>query len=686
MQLRALIWLLQIILCLSANSLYPGELLSIDEIITSVNGAYTLQFLPDGNLCTTKYIFGQVSTYWCNGATSLSPLGLYLDEDCSLQLLQTNLSSYNDIWVNTFTSNQTCHLILQDDANLVLYYQPLNTSIFPVWDIYYSEFFSPPSPSLCARENEECECTGMVYYGFDSSAYYGSSSIHASVPPLEHQFMFYRYTTLQVERSIKCSSDEIVDPLPGVPKYCLCASFAKVRRSILSEPVYVGPYSSQVECDGLIYYGYDSAQGDFFLDGNLSQMLFWNFTTLELSGVAQCGDADWPDPLPNFYKGCFCASRIPSSALPNTDNSLFSSWDSPLVLMIIIGTITTLLLIYNATILHRRREVTKARVAPAPAMPPSTAVGELWVIPPDDLIIESWNVLGLGGCGKVVTGVWRDAGRPLAVAVKMIHPHHLQNTAILTKLKQEANLLIKLRSPYTTMLYGLHQGCNLVLEMMNQGSLYGMIKTHPDRLSPLTTKVPILLDIIRGLEYLHSEGVIHADMKSPNILLCCHESGAPKAKISDFGISHVIQNEGDDTTTPVSVISFRWVAPELLEDSPQPSRLSKAADIYSYGIIVWEVFALRPPLADLRGIALIHKILSGERDNPPPNTPSAFIRIIATCCEMTPSQRPSASVIRQTIMQAIPDLLPAQQQQLLIGGSLSEDALSGVMSHNSVSL
>ena len=242
-----------------------------------------------------------------------------------------------------------------------------------------------------------------------------------------------------------------------------------------------------------------------------------------------------------------------------------------------------------------------------------------------------------------------EINRSTSVAVKILHPQFKANASILHQIKREAGLMIQLRSPFVVACYGLSDnGSMIVMERMTHGSLSHRIETTPHLLSSVEEKLQFGIDIIRGLEYLHQRGVIHADVKSPNVLLTDSGNGSLRAKLSDFGLSHVLWS-GDETTSPLVGMSYRWAAPELLV--PLTAHLSKAADMYAYGVILWELFALQKPLKDLSGFALVSVVLGGQRDPIPPDVAPDLRGIITQCWNVDRNRRPSATAVRLLLLE-----------------------------------
>lgn len=118
----------------------------------------------------------------------------------------------------------------------------------------------------------------------------------------------------------------------------------------------------------------------------------------------------------------------------------------------------------------------------------------------------------------------------------------------------------------------------IITEYMSQGNLRMYLnKKEPYSLSTETI-LRLALDISRGMEYLHSQGVIHRDLKSNNLLL----NDEMRVKVADFGTSCL---ETQCREEKGNMGTYRWMAPEMIKER----RYTRKVDVYSFGIVLWEL-------------------------------------------------------------------------------------------------
>jgi len=198
----------------------------------------------------------------------------------------------------------------------------------------------------------------------------------------------------------------------------------------------------------------------------------------------------------------------------------------------------------------------------------------------------------------------------------------------------EMRILSKLRHPCITTVMGSvidqREEPMLVMEFMENGSLYDLL--HNASIAVDGELIfPILQDIVRGARFLHAANpkVIHGDLKAANVLV----DGRFRAKISDFGLS--AKKYLGASGTPY------WMAPELLR---REGTNNAESDVYSFGIILYELYSRMDPYEGEDPSAVLEGIVDKTVNKRPPvpdGAPSKIAEIMKECVDGQPEKRPT---------------------------------------------
>ena len=135
--------------------------------------------------------------------------------------------------------------------------------------------------------------------------------------------------------------------------------------------------------------------------------------------------------------------------------------------------------------------------------------------------------------------------------------------------------------------------------------------------------------IASGMQHLHDNNVVHRNLKSGNILLAF----GFLAKVCDFGTAHTMAK----TTMTSQAGTYRWMAPEVVED--MEANINKMCDIFSYGMVLYEIFDCKIPYADLRSNARVGMaVLQGKRPPIPKSLPPFLHPLLKACWEEVPNK------------------------------------------------
>ncbi|KAJ4976530.1 hypothetical protein NE237_001636 [Protea cynaroides] len=247
------------------------------------------------------------------------------------------------------------------------------------------------------------------------------------------------------------------------------------------------------------------------------------------------------------------------------------------------------------------------------------------------------NKFASGAHSRIYRGIYKQR----AVAVKMVRiPIQDEETRDLLEkqFKSEVALLSRLFHPNIVQFIAAWKKppvyC-IIMEYMSQGTLRMYLnKKEPYSLSTETI-LRLALDISRGMEYLHSQGVIHRDLKSNNLLL----NNEMRAKVADFGTSCL---ETQCQASKGNMGTYRWMAPEMIKEKPY----TRKVDVYSFGIILWELTTALLPFQGMTPVQAAFAV-SEKNDRPPlpASCQPALANLIKRCWSSNPSKRPDFSYI-----------------------------------------
>jgi eukaryotic-like serine/threonine-protein kinase len=244
--------------------------------------------------------------------------------------------------------------------------------------------------------------------------------------------------------------------------------------------------------------------------------------------------------------------------------------------------------------------------------------------------------LGRGGMATVYLAHDDDLGRP--VAVKVLAAHLTGEPGFYERFVREARMAARLSHPNVVQVFdaGEEDGRPyIVMEYVPGHTVSDELKTH-DRLEPARV-VDLALQACGGLEAAHASGLVHRDVKPQNLLL--RPDGT--VKITDFGIARAA--EATNLTVVGSVLgTAAYLSPEQSAGEP----VTAAADIYSLGVVLYELLTGRKPYTFKSLEELVVK--QRERPIPPlreiePDIPEELEAVIMRCLARNPEYRPASA-------------------------------------------
>lgn len=181
------------------------------------------------------------------------------------------------------------------------------------------------------------------------------------------------------------------------------------------------------------------------------------------------------------------------------------------------------------------------------------------------------------------------------------------------------------------------------MEFIAHGDLFKLLH-NKERNLDWALRVKIAVDIASGMLYLHSANppIIHRDLKSVNVMInSTNPLSNVVAKITDFGLSGAVQ-----TVSNHEVANPRWLAPEIMKKE----EFTLASDVYSYGIILWELVARKLPFEEIGFDNKVEEaVMQGKRPTIPSDSNSTFAQLISDCWMQNPDKRPTFKEIRTVL-------------------------------------
>jgi proto-oncogene tyrosine-protein kinase Ret len=275
-------------------------------------------------------------------------------------------------------------------------------------------------------------------------------------------------------------------------------------------------------------------------------------------------------------------------------------------------------------------EAPRAGANAAARAPDSFLEGKV-LIPSDELVREA--KIGEGAFGLVFKGTWGEK----AVAIKEVKGASVE---AIKQLVDEGDRLSQI-PPHANVVtfFGVcAEPMGVVLQFCAKGALLDKLygsdssKFYEFGLAELQA---LVLGIADGLKHLHSVQVIHRDVATRNVLI--DESGAPK--LTDFGMSRD-QEDGAEYVqqTKTSTGPLKWMAPEQMVDRI----VSSKADMYSFGIVLWEMYARSEPWPGVAALQAAGNVMAGKQHAIAGEATPMAAAIMLACFDKDPHARPSA--------------------------------------------
>uniref|UniRef100_A0A3P8WJQ8 Ephrin type-A receptor 7 n=1 Tax=Cynoglossus semilaevis TaxID=244447 RepID=A0A3P8WJQ8_CYNSE len=316
--------------------------------------------------------------------------------------------------------------------------------------------------------------------------------------------------------------------------------------------------------------------------------------------------------------------------------AIVSSEQNPVIIIAVVAVAGTIILVFMVFgfIIGRRYALavkfpgTKTYIDPETYEDPNRAVHQ-FAKELDASCIKIERVIGAGEFGEVCSGRLKLPGkRDVSVAIKTLKVGYTEKQR--RDFLCEASIMGQFDHPNVVHLEGVvtrGKPVMIVIEYMENGSLDEFLRV-------ISQLGGMLRGSAAGMRYLSDMGYVHRDLAARNVLV----NSNLVCKVSDFGLSRVIDDDPEAVyTTTGGKIPVRWTAPEAI----QYRKFTSASDVWSYGIVMWEVMSYgERPYWDMSNQDVIKAIEEGYRLPAPMDCPPGLHQLMLDCWQKDRAERP----------------------------------------------
>ncbi|MBI2301510.1 MAG: Stk1 family PASTA domain-containing Ser/Thr kinase [Armatimonadetes bacterium] len=266
--------------------------------------------------------------------------------------------------------------------------------------------------------------------------------------------------------------------------------------------------------------------------------------------------------------------------------------------------------------------------------------------------------VGEGGMALVYRATDQRLGRD--VAVKMLRPQYAGDPDFVARFQREAQAAGRLSHPNIAAVFDTGQDGDhhyIVMELLRGVTLRDLIQQSPGGRLPAADMVRIATEIAAALAAAHQSGVVHRDIKPHNVLFT--DDG--HVKVTDFGIAKALAATGG-TATGTIMGSPHYISPEQASGEPA----GPASDIYSLGIVCYEMLTGQPPYSGETPVAIAVQHLRGTprpiRDSAPELNPAVEMVIFRALARRPEDRFATAREFAEALQAALSGRLPAGDQ------------------------
>lgn len=244
-----------------------------------------------------------------------------------------------------------------------------------------------------------------------------------------------------------------------------------------------------------------------------------------------------------------------------------------------------------------------------------------------------------GGMAVVYRGTLDPQGTTVAIKCLRFYPHGDESN--INRIVREIHTWRDLQHENIVPVFGIVTkfdfAVSIVSEWMEKGNAFDHVQD--EAIDPR----PLLLDMARGLQYLHKQNILHGDLRSKNVLI----SKDGRALLTDYGLSPLVDTSFSMTAAAPIRPTVRWLAPEQIDSY---GKVTSQADVWAFGMTALELFTRKPPhhdIPDTRSVIL--RILGGPPARPTNQSTCSRLtdewwEICSLCWKDEPSRHPMSNI------------------------------------------